>query len=278
MKQAHLEILNTLKSMEARGQLDRASFHDIPIEVYHHPECPGYSSSLLKVIKNRSLLHLKEEKAKRSGSLRIGSAFHTFRNEPHLWHQTYEVVQSPDRTSAEWRAAKAKNADQKILLTLTDFHTIEAMSESARNHPDVQVLVEGALHEVTYFSRDEETGILKKVRHDNKKGLAISDWKSTRDASLVPFTRDAKKFDYRLSAAMYLEVPSEVDGIFYRDFFLLPIENSYPYATRAFRVDDYSISEGTEDLRKALRTLKKILDDGPKAWMGYQLGITDIRI
>src|SRR4051812_16285277 len=91
MAPEHLEILKSLIDMEARGELERASFDDVPISVYHHPSCPGISSTTIKTVLKKSWNHVGTGGGAEKESFRFGSAFHCFNNEPHLFAATYHI-------------------------------------------------------------------------------------------------------------------------------------------------------------------------------------------
>lgn len=272
----HKQILCDIISAEINGTL-KGAYSDIPIQVYHHPLCSGYSSTTIKRLVEQSYNHWFVSKDEESKSLQFGSAFHTFSNEPHLFDEVYSVVPVDDKKTAEWRAAK-KALPNKILLTSSEFKAIEIMSRKLFNHPDAGPLLKGAQFEVTFFSQDQETGLWKKCRTDAIKGGAVSDLKSTRSASPISFVMDSKKYLYRISAAFYLEVISEVYSKLYKDFYLIPCETAEPFECAVYRVSDFSIEKAQAEIRQALGTIRTILNEGEKAWRGYQLGIKEISI
>lgn len=266
MKQTN-EILMTLRSMATSGTLS-GCFADIPIEVYHDPLCPGVSSTQIKAIMKRSYNHYILEKSHSTNPMRFGTAFHSFVNEPEAFVNSYEVVHG-----------RAKGTrPEAIPLKFDDFQTIQKMSQKVFSHPDAAPLLKDAQNELTYFSIDSETGILKKCRVDAIKDGKISDLKTCEDASPSAFARDCHKYLYRISAAYYLEVVSEVLGRHLNNFYLIACEKSDPFEINVFRVDDRSLLKASEEIRETLRILKQIQDGGPNAWAGYKLGITDLMI
>lgn len=252
-------------------------YSDIPIQVYHHPLCTGYSSTTIKRLIEQSYNHWFVGKNEQTSSLRFGSAFHAFCDEPHVFDQEYLVVPTIDKKSAEWRAAK-KTVRDKILLTSGEFKSIEVMSRKLYEHPDAGPLVKGALNEITYFSKDSATGLWKKCRVDKIKNRAVADLKSTRSADAISFSFDSKKFLYRISASYYLEIISEVTGIRHTDFYLIPCETTEPYECAVYRVSDHSIEKAQSEIRQALGIIRTVLDEGDSAWRGYPIGIREISI
>lgn len=269
-------ILSGLIASEIDGSL-AGCYKDIPIQVYHHELCPGYSSTIIKRVVQQSYAHWFKERDERTQSLRFGSAFHTFCNEPHLFNSEYYVSGADSRRTKEFKADKLQ-AGSRIVLSAEEFSTLEVMSTKLFEHPDAKPLIESAENEITAFVQDKETGLWKRCRADIVKGRTLSDLKSTRSAELESFTRDAKKLMYGLSAAYYLQVFSELTGDLYKDFYLIACESSEPNEVAVYRVDEGSIFRGEEKIRTGLKLIRKILDDGESAWTGYTLGIKDIAI
>lgn len=274
MEKKSCEILGELKFLESKGQLVGA-FSDIPIDVYHHPECPGYSSTTIKRTISQSFNHRHILQSEQKRSLVFGSAYHCFVNEPHLFDSQYIVTATDSKHSQEWKLAKK---DSRVPLTTSEFQAIVEMDRKLKAHPDAAPLINGSKNEISYFSVDEQTGLLKKCRVDGVNGKKVWDLKSCENASKQAFERDARRFLYRISAAFYLEVISEVTGIRHEDFYLIPSEKVAPYEVNVFRVSEESIERAQEEIRLAMSTIAKILKEGPSAWAGYQLGVEDILI
>ena len=181
LSKEHQSILKTLQDLHARKELE-GSFDDIPIEVYHNPQCPGISSTQIKTVLNKSVLHLQHAKEDTDG-LMFGRLFHSFISEPHL-------IQN------------AKSNDLILAKKMYD-------NDESSNNP---IIDEGAKHEITFFSYDKKQVFLK-CRADGFNDGIVFDFKTTRDASLGSFLNDCKRYNYRISAAYYLEVISEVLGL-----------------------------------------------------------------
>lgn len=261
-------ILSTLQSLAAEGNLV-GCFADIPVDVYHHPECPGISSTQLKGILKKSYKHYELERGKSTPDTRFGSAFHCFVNEPEAFVNTYQIIHG---TKSEFLMPG------KLALRDEDFITIQEMAKKLFAHPDAGPLLCGAQNEFTYFSMDQETGLLKKCRLDAFKDNVISDLKSCQDASREAFIRDSRKYLTRISAAYYLEIVSEVLGERLGDFRLIACEKLPPYEIAVYPVDQSSINTASLEIRRALKTIKEIQQNGSQAWRGYQLNNSPISI
>ena len=244
----HQAVLALLKLLESKGELVGA-FEDIPIEVYHHPECPGISSTTLKTVLKRSYAHLGHSKFD-TKEMSFGRLFHSFISEPHL-------IES----------AKSKD----VLLA-------HKMYANMMRHPIISSLMNGAQHEVTFFSKDEETGLLKKCRADGYNQGIVFDVKTTQDASLGSFVNDCKRYNYRSQAAYYLEVISEAMGFRHEDFRFIASEKEDPCESAIYRTHARSIEEASQEIRIALNKIKEAIDGGVSTWKGYSLNDTEILI
>lgn len=262
------DLLETMKMMARDGTL-RGCFADIPVDVYHHPECPGVSSTQLKGILKQSYKHYELERGKSTAALRFGSAFHCFVNEPEEFVNSYQIIH---KKSSEFLAPG------KLALMDSDFLTIQNMAKKLYVHPDAGPLLSGAQNELSYFSVDSETGILKKCRVDAIKDDVISDLKSCEDASPDGFRRASQKWLTRVSAAYYLEIVSETLMRHLNIFNLIACEKDDPYEIAVYKVSEESLIRGSAEVRKALSIIKTIKEQGVSAWKGYELGIKDISI
>lgn len=274
----HQNILTTLIEMEKAGTLG-GIYSDIPMQVYHHPKCPGYSSTTLKRIVDRSYNHWFYSKDDGSNSLRIGSAFHTFVEDAAIFREEFAISPSDTRNSAEYKKTVKENPN-KTIITSDEFQLISSMEKKLISHPDAVRLIKGAVKEQTFFAQDPETGIWLKCRPDlhQRAELQVSDFKTCANASESAFTYDAKKYLYRVSAAHYLNVITLVTNVIHRDFNLIACEKETPNDIAVYRVDERSIVRGEEEVRKALTIIDSVNKKGPEAWTGYVLGIKDIVI
>lgn len=251
LKPEHKYILDQLLELESKGELVGA-YEKIPIEVYHHPDCPGISSTQLKTVLRKSITHWELRRDEDSEEKAFGRIFHNFISEPHL-------------------IEKARSQD--ILLA-------DEMFTNLKKHPVAKALLSGAKYEVSFFSKDEATGLTKKCRADliHFDQKVVGDFKSTRDASLDSFLYDCKKFGYKFSASYYLEIISEVMGERYEDFRLIASEKEPPRQTAVYRVHQKSIEDAQPEIRAGLNKIKDAIDKGLGAWKGYSKDTVDIII
>ena len=256
------KMIERLAKMEKEGLLEKAMFDDIPNEVYH--ACVGVSSSTIKKIYSQSFAHLSGGN-KKSVPFRFGSAFHIFNNEPELFETLYKV------------SKRESKSEPRENITFLSFEKITKMSENIMKHPEASKLVTGAKSEISFFSRDKETGILKKCKVDGiSKNNELYDLKTCEDASPSAFGNDARKWLYRISAAYYLNIVSEVLETCLRDFYLIPSEKVDPHACAVYKVDQRSLSKADGEIRETLLKIKE-KNSNPDYFNGYS-GIKELVI
>lgn len=278
MKAGHVEILKQAKAMALKGTLT-GCFSDFPIDVYHHPECPGYNSTLTKQVVSQSFNHWMIDRKKSARPLEFGNAFHVFTMEPEHFESQFKVVKTDDRKSGTWRAAKAAQEDDgRTLLDLNDWDCLQIMAKKVPLHPDVAPFWPHAKFEQTYFWICPNTGLLLKCRPDIVSCGIVFDLKSCLDASVGAFTWEMKDRLQRISSAHYLNGISAVTGIPHGTFRLIACEKIEPHEIQVHQVHELSLQAANIEINEAHETIRRILEQGESAWRGYQLGVKEIRI
>jgi hypothetical protein len=90
-------------------------------------------------------------------------------------------------------------------------------------------------------------------------GLLI-DLKTTTDASPEAFKWSAKKFNYHLQAAHYLDVSNSIDGKNYKTFLFVAVEKSSPYNIYIHECSDRVLARGKELKEQAVFLLDSYHD------------------
>ena len=131
--------------------------------------------------------------------------------------------------------------------------------------------------EKTIFWRDQETGIMCKIRVDNLlMPLIMFDLKSCGDSRPDGFLKtQALKLDYDLQAAMYFTGVKEFTGL-ELPFCFVAVETEAPHGVWLHETGPGMkfFENGMRKFRYALRTLKKCRDTG--AWPVYQQAYTKL--
>lgn len=179
---------------------------DLTNEAYHAR--PEISSSDVKAVALKSLLHWKNKVYKSSVAFDLGTAVHAMLLEP----EKDLIIRGPeDRRGNKWKELKlAADIDGKTLLTEDDFDLALAMSAAVMEHPVAKMWLQKTdlVAEGSFFAEDPQTGVKIKCRPDGYiPSLHIMfDIKTTQDASPDGFPRDVAKYGYDLQAAFYRRV------------------------------------------------------------------------
>lgn len=256
MKESVLKGLITklnkqLEALKPGEVLIKKNLHS---EVYHG--AIGVSNSKLKMFiscprKYQAMYITGEMERKESKVFDIGKAAHGLILEPEKFHS--EFISQPDsiavRRGKEWDAFKDANKD-KTIITADDLTHCQGMRRSVERHPFGSRLVSGGVAEVSYFKRDEETGLIIKCRPDYMLGDLIIDVKTAVSSDPEEFGRHAKGLLYHMQDAMY----RDITGL--PDFAFLAVEKEAPYVVTApILFDDESRRLGLLKYRDALLRL-----------------------
>jgi exodeoxyribonuclease VIII len=227
---------------------------DLTNEAYHAR--PEISSSDVKLVAAKSLLHWKNKVYKSSAAFDLGTAVHALCLEP----EKDLIMRGPeDRRGNKWKDAKlAADLDGKLLLTEDDYDLAQRMSDSVRSHPAGKMWLEAKdmLAEGSFFAEDEQTGVEIKCRPDGyvaSMGL-IFDIKTTQDASPNGFPRDLRKYGYDLQAAFYRRVMRQ-HGAGSLEFYFLCVEKEAPYAVCAHTLSDEYILQADAKVTQVLHEI-----------------------
>lgn len=259
LSDAHQRILERLIERDLAGTLHGA-FQDIPIEVYHHPQCPGVSSTRIKMIAERSLKHAANKKFESTPEMIFGNAFHAFMEAQSEFYARYSVGQF---------------SEGRHYISYDDFGRIKTMADHVRNHPVAGNLIEGGTAEWTFFARDPLSGVLRKCRPDVFKGLSIIDYKTCFDASPKVFGYQAKKLLYRISAMYYLEVARDATNRDFNDFRFIAVESDGFHEVAVYQVSEHSMMKARGEIQFALNSIAQAAIGG---WTGYQLNPEPLQI
>ena len=230
---------------------------DLTNDAYHAR--PEISSSDVKAVALKSLLHWKNRVYKSSPTFDLGTAVHAMLLEP----EKDLIIRGPeDRRGNKWKEAKlAADLDGKTLLTEDDFDLAQAMAAAVMAHPAASLFVNAAdlVAEGSFFAEDPQTGVKIKCRPDGyippylNDGI-LFDIKTTQDASPNGFPRDVSKYGYDLQAAFYRRV-MRLHGAGDLEFYFICVEKAAPHAVCLHKLTDEYIAAA--DL-KVTETLHKI--------------------
>lgn len=223
-------------------------------DVYHG--CEGVSTSKLKLFmecpaKYKARFITGEVEQKESKAFDVGKGAHGLILEPHKWDSEF-ILQPSDikvRRGKAWDAFKEK-AGNKVVLTADDWEACHGMRDAVAAHHFGSRLLSRGRAEVSYFKRDEETGLIIKCRPDYEMDDLLVDVKTAMSSNPAEFARKAKSLMYHVQDAIYRDITGK-DA-----FAFLAVEKEKPYVVTApLHFDDDAVRLGHLKYRKALNDL-----------------------
>lgn len=207
-------------------------------------------------------------------ALKRGIATHTAVYEPERLALDVARWDGDRRAGKAWQEFEAAHAD-KIILTADEYAQVLAMSTAVQRHHVAQRYVAKGRAEqaVTWTHTRAPIGGLPGFRLACKGRIdfiadcgAISDLKTTRDASPEAFGRAVVTYGYHAQAAFY------VDGVHAATGRLLPfvfvaVEPEPPYAVIVYRVSEEILDMGREHYSALLERLALCRETNE--WPGY---------
>lgn len=250
--------LEELKTAADIGEL-HGLFPNIPDTVYHHPECPGKSSSFFKTMIHETPLHaltkLKEHED--TDAMIFGRACHLNVQDPIAFAEQYTFAPEGMRRDPRAKAYQEFMAanEGKTILTFDDWKTLAAIRKSFDAHPLTKFMA-GSKIEHSGFWTDPQTNVLCKIRPDFFKaedGVVYDLKTSAKGIDPFRFSKTVLEFGYHISAAMYLEGLSAILGEKLKRFVLIAAEKNPPYEIIFYDIDDATIEKGMEEFRRAIQ-------------------------
>lgn len=177
--------------------------------------------------------------------------------------KTYRNTTMYRERLAEWQA----NNQGKYIIAETgpeSFETIEEMLSSCYQDSVIQALIKNTEYQLSLFWTDDETGIQLKTRPDicKRKKNVIVNLKTTLDGSPEAFSKDLKKWDYPLQAAIEIQgclksgLMESVDS-----YFWLVVEKVPPFNATIYEFAERDIAAVTDTLSYLLNKIKKAKDE-----------------
>jgi hypothetical protein len=263
-----IETLNARLKLLQPGEVLR--IEGLPNEIYH--AVIGVSCSKLKVFINDCAFMYKATFIDKLVSFEhksyfdFGSAGHTIILEPHKFDSEY--CKMPDYSG---EGSKAKRDRFNMLaekrgqtpLSESVYDTMPKLRAAIDANPQAKAFTSGGVAEVSYFKRDEETGLIIKARPDYMIGNVIVDLKTSDTVNPKFLPSKFSKLGYDIQGAMYCDVVG-ADA-----FFFVAIQSAAPYmVTAPIMFDSTKRKIARIKYRNALRDLKQCMDSG--VWPAYQ--------
>ncbi len=143
------------------------------------------------------------------------------------------------------------------------------MAAAIQAHPRARTFFEGrGNYELTGVWRDEETGVLCKIRIDRdiERGLMIADLKSARDASPEGFRLIASRMGYHRKAGFYRRGCAALGWERNSSVLIVP-ENTPPYPVAVYLLDEDDLATANREITRHLNRYAMCLADNH--WPGY---------
>lgn len=234
---------------------------------------PYAAQSILKLLRDKTPAHAFEAMTHPeppTPALRLGSAIHMAVLQPDLFATRYAVAPAVDRRTkdgkAAWEAFAVEN-DGRTILTADEWRECLAVRDSVAAHPTARKLLEGEAERSAVW-QDADTGVWCKGRFDDiaRRVGALTDLKTTADASPSAFTRSIYRYGYYLQAAHYLQ-GAQALGIDAGFFTVIAVEKTAPYCVAVYHIRDDAVQAGYDELRQLLETYARCEETG--VWPGY---------
>lgn len=264
----------------------------VPMDVYHGDPCvgPSISSSGLRKIFGKSLKHYWDTSVynpnrgedEDTPAMILGRAAHHLLLGEDDFSSLYVVRPDKAPDGRDWhhanKSCKEWVADQAMhgltILTQAQIDQIKGISAALAQEPMIQGGCLSGLIEVSFFWRDEETGIWCKARPDAvpEDDLAGFDLKVTGEVGDEELQRNLGNHGYHQQGAFVDEGFQKIFGLKLTDFSLVYAEAKRPHSIRIERVSDEDIELGHKANRAALRAFAWAIQNnewpGPKSITG----------
>lgn len=156
----------------------------------------------------------------------------------------------------------------KELLPPADWKVCQGIQAAIHNNERAHRMLSGGVAETSLFWHDDWTNELCKARFDYYRqdiGI-IADLKTCEDATYREAQRAIIKYQYHVSAAMYLEAARH-NGLPAKGFAWVFVEKHAPYEIGLYVASQAMLDSGYQTYRRYLDTYSECCESG--IWPGY---------
>lgn len=231
---------------------------------YHGNKTHISSSGLKLILKDPDEYYRKYiigEKDESKSFFDFGTYIHALILEPHIVKDEFAIFGGAIRRGKLYEEFLEKHVG-KIILTKSEFDLGKKLMEGYNLNPHATELVKNGVAEDTYGA--EINGVLVKVRTDYITDNAIIDVKTTSSSlSLREVRETIEKYDYDLSAALYLDVVnlSRPDNKKIENFSFI-FTSKKDCDTLVVDASDELIEHGRNKYLSAINKFKQLTEDG----------------
>jgi exodeoxyribonuclease VIII len=198
----------------------------------------------------------------------LGSAFHTFILENHLFDKEYAIepfkVLLKDVGREAYDAYKAEceilEKTKKIILSLDEYNTLLRMRETLERDQRVRSLITDGEIEKSFFWKDERSGLIVKARPDVLHHNMIIDLKTCADASPGGFQRAMADGWYHIQGAMIRDAVRVLEGRTINTVINICVEKKYPYCVGIYIIDELALDHGEVLYKQLLFQMKDCIE------------------
>jgi hypothetical protein len=265
---------------------------DLPSDVYRN--APGVSQSMLKDFGDHaSPLHFRASKPKEATEdMEFGTICHTAILEPGNLPSAYYI--RPDQYPSENKKTKQtemkkwsgnsdwckdwlKEHNGRPVITKRDEAKIPKIVERVKSLDECGSALRFGKREVSWFKRDEITGLLCKCRTDliadTTNGVRfIFDLKKVQSGAATheAFSKHAHDLGYHIQAASYLRITGADRFVF------VPFDDDEPFDACEFEPTAEMLDSGAYEYRRILDAYAKCVKED--RWPGYATGIQPLKL
>lgn len=249
----------------------KIGYNDIPGDLYHEDREFISSSGLKLLLKDPRTFYkkyVKQEKddGPRADHFGFGSYVHTLVLEPHLVDVEYGIYEGVKR-GKKWEAWQDENPGKIAITPSQKQQAFYMVQEFNKNHWAKELCIDGEAEKTLCL---EMNGVKVKVRADYLQGNRIVDLKTTAyGCSLEEVQAATLKWDYDLSAALYVDAYSQFTGN-QHDFYFIYLSKQYN-SCEVWKASEQLLENGRKKYKEAIETLKSNRETGRWYNRGIQL-------
>jgi hypothetical protein len=260
--------------IKKESKMQDGLYKDMQNDEYHATEALS-RSDIMKFRKSAHHFNMRHlTPFKETEAMALGSLVHTSILEPHLIDSEYYFGQKIDRRT---KAGKIQHEEQmklsegKTLVMPEQAEEALKMANAVISDPIAKSLFKDCEIEESIFWTHEATGLRLKSRPDARKIVSgnksvIVDLKTTKDASPRKFAWSCVDFGYYWQAAT-LKLALESIGHEMEQFIIVAVENSVPYTTAVYVMEQDAINQAVTDLERWYLAISECMKTG--VWPGY---------
>lgn len=180
-----------------------------------------------------------------------------------------------ERRGKAWQAFQEQMPGADI-VTGAEYAKGEAIASAVLSDPVASQFVRGETEKAIAW---EHCGRACSSRLDvlgrHAAGAFVADLKTTTDASVVGFQRQAWKMAYAAQLAFYSDAAAHI-GVECVDAYLVAVETSAPYAVTVHRLTKRALDEGRRTYRAWFERL--LVCESSRDWPGYALSACEMDV